>query len=131
EWLRSQGRLEFSKGDVRHFSDLENVFRQHPDIDVVLHLAGQVAVTTSIIDPIDDFQVNAIGTFNVCEVVRKFAPNAILLNASTNKVYGPMMRTKVVEQDTRYMYLNLPSGVSENCPLDFYSPYGCSKGAGD
>jgi CDP-paratose 2-epimerase len=131
EWLRRQGRLEFSRGDVRHYSDLEHVFRLHPDIDVVLHLAGQVAVTTSIIDPLNDFQANAFGTFNMCETVRKFVPGAILLYASTNKVYGPMADTKVIEQETRYMYLDLPNGVSEDCPLDFYSPYGCSKGTGD
>jgi CDP-paratose 2-epimerase len=131
EWLRGQGRLEFSRGDVRHYSDLEHVFLRHPDIDVVLHLGGQTAVTTSIIDPLNDFQANAIGTFNVCETVRKFAPGAILLYASTNKVYGPMIDTKVIEQETRYMYLDLPNGVSEDCPLDFYSPYGCSKGTGD
>lgn len=131
EWLRGQGACEVFRGDVRSFADLERVFRVHPDIDVVLHLAAQVAVTTSVVHPRDDFEVNALGTFNVCEAVRQFAPNAILLNASTNKVYGAMTGVSIAEREGGYEYLNLPYGVPEDQPLEFHSPYGCSKGAGD
>lgn len=131
EWLRRQGECDFFRGDVRKFADLERVFRTHPDIDVVLHLAAQVAVTTSVVQPREDFEVNALGTFNVCEAVRQFAPRAILLNASTNKVYGAMTGVSTVERQGGYEYLDLPCGVTEDQPLEFHSPYGCSKGAGD
>lgn len=131
EWLRGQGECEFVRGDVRNFADLERVFRRHPDIDVALHLAAQVAVTTSVAEPREDFEVNALGTFNVCEAVRQFAPRAILLNASTNKVYGAMTGVSTVEGPGGYEYVDLPHGVSEVQPLEFHSPYGCSKGAGD
>lgn len=129
-WLQEQGNPSFIKGDVRDFAALEEAFRAHPDIDVVLHLAAQVAVTTSVADPRLDFEINALGTLNVLEAVRQWAPQAILLFASTNKVYGAMDDLEVVEMDGRYQYGNL-RGISEERPLDFHSPYGCSKGAAD
>ena len=98
---------------------------------MVLHLAAQVAVTTSIADPAFDFAVNAQGTFNVLEAVRRHAPEAVVLYASTNKVYGGMEQVGVVLRDGRYAYTELPEGVNENQLLDFHSPYGCSKGTGD
>ena len=130
EWLEGLGHFDFVKGDVRDSKILdETVQRIKPD--VVLHLAAQVAVTTSVEDPRTDFEINAFGTFNVCEAVRKWAPEAIILNASTNKVYGEMEAIKVIECNGRYAYANLPNGVSESQPLDFHSPYGCSKGIAD
>lgn len=131
KWLRDQGKFDFIKGDVRNFNELKRVSKKHKDIDVVLHLAAQVAVTTSVANPREDFEINALGTFNVCEAVRQFMPDAILLYASTNKVYGEMKDIKVVEKNGRYEYADLLSGVSEDKPLDFHSPYGCSKGAAD
>jgi CDP-paratose 2-epimerase len=98
---------------------------------VVLHLAAQVAVTTSVTDPRTDFEINALGTFNVCEAVRQAAPDALLLNASTNKVYGHMPEVEVVQRGRCYAYADLPHGVPESQPLDFHSPYGCSKGTAD
>ncbi len=131
DWLKKQGDFTFINGDIRNFDQIKSCLISHKNIDVVLHLAAQVAVTTSVTNPRDDFNTNALGTFNICEGVRKYQPNTILLNASTNKVYGNMEDLKIIERNKRYEYLNLPYGVSENTCLDFYSPYGCSKGAAD
>jgi CDP-paratose 2-epimerase len=99
--------------------------------DVIYHLAGQVAVTTSVLDPRDDFENNALGTFNALEAARTAGSNPIFVYASTNKVYGGMEDVIVEEEATRYRYRDLPLGIPETQPLDFHSPYGCSKGAGD
>jgi CDP-paratose 2-epimerase len=131
EWLRTQGTLEFLQVDVRNGTELASVFRQHQDADQVLHLAAQVAVTTSVRSPREDFEINALGTFNVLEGMRGAGMAAPLIYASTNKVYGEMTSVGVVETDGRYAYQSLPSGVSEQHNLDFHSPYGCSKGAAD
>jgi CDP-paratose 2-epimerase len=98
---------------------------------VVLHLAAQVAVTLSVADPRLDFDVNALGTFNVCEALREANRDAALLYASTNKVYGGMEDVRVSEDAGRYRYVELPQGVPETRQLDFHSPYGCSKGAAE
>jgi CDP-paratose 2-epimerase len=129
QWLASD-RLRFVAGDVRDYATLSGAVRDE-DPDVVLHLAGQVAVTTSVEQPRKDFEINALGAFNVCESIRTLARDAILLNASTNKVYGELPGVDVVERSTRYEYANLQFGVPELQPLDFHSPYGCSKGAAD
>jgi len=101
------------------------------DVDVIVHLASQVAVTTSVTHPREDFEINARGTFNVLEAARLSAKNPIVIYSSTNKVYGEMEALKVEEGETSYRYQDLPHGVPESQPLDFHSPYGCSKGAGD
>ena len=129
--LTKDCHVEFIKCDVRDRAGLASAFRQHADVAVVLHLAAQVAVTTSLSDPRLDFEVNACGTFNVCEVVRELAPTAALLNASTNKVYGRMDDVEMLEGETRYCCVGLADGIAETQPLDFHTPYGCSKGAGD
>jgi CDP-paratose 2-epimerase len=132
EWLRGLGgRFQFVKADIRDAAALSKIFRTHRDASVVLHLAGQVAVTTSITDPRTDFEINALGTFNVLEAVRQNAPRAAFLFSSTNKVYGGMEGEKVVEKKTRYQYGSRPQGIREDFPLDFHSPYGCSKGTAD
>lgn len=99
----------------------------------VIHEASQVAVTTSVIDPRHDFEVNALGTFNVLEAVRTVDRTAPVLYASTNKVYGGLSGAGIVfDMDLEeYRYATLPGGVNEQQPLDFHSPYGCSKGAAD
>jgi CDP-paratose 2-epimerase len=95
-------------------------------------MAAQVAVTTSVTDPRADFEANALGTFNVLEAVRVAARGRpAFLYASTNKVYGGLDHLRVVRRQDRYAYEDLPSGVDELEPLDFHSPYGCSKGASD
>jgi CDP-paratose 2-epimerase len=99
--------------------------------DIIIHLAAQVAVTTSVINPRDDFEINALGTFNVLEAARLNERKPVFLYASTNKVYGGMEDVKVLEAPTRWCYADLPQGCPETQPLDFHSPYGCSKGCGD
>ncbi len=131
-WLRDQpnaGALTFVKGDIRAAETLAQSVT--PQTDRVYHLAGQVAVTTSVVNPREDFEINALGTFNVLEAVRLKAPDAIVLYASTNKVYGGLEERAVDETETRYRLADRPLGIDEHEPLDFHSPYGCSKGCGD
>jgi CDP-paratose 2-epimerase len=130
-WLRENhgDRLTFVRGDICDFGALRVALP--PDAERVFHMAGQVAVTTSVADPRSDFKANALGTFNVLEAVRLGAPKAIVFFASTNKVYGGMEDVAVVEEATRYRYRDFPLGIPESQLLDFHSPYGCSKGAAD
>ncbi|MDX9865330.1 MAG: GDP-mannose 4,6-dehydratase [Anaerolineaceae bacterium] len=116
------------EGDVR---DADAIRTAASEADVIVHLAGQVAVTTSVSDPRDDFENNALGTFNTLEAARASGRNPTFIYSSTNKVYGGMEHVRVVEEATRYRYADLPLGVSEEELLDFHSPYGCSKGTGD
>lgn len=132
EWLREQGLTEFIKADVRDAQAMRSVLARHAGADAVLHLAAQVAVTTSVADPRLDFETNALGTFNVLEAVRTAAEGRpAVLYASTNKVYGGMEEVQIVEKDGRYAYADYPDGMDEHQPLDFHSPYGVSKGCGD
>lgn len=131
EWLKqTYGEKSFSLivGDVR---DAEAIKQAARNADRIVHLAAQVAVTTSVTDPRTDFEINANGTFNVLEAARASGRNPGFLYSSTNKVYGGMEDVRVVEKETRYDYADLPDGASEAQPLDFHSPYGCSKGCGD
>jgi CDP-paratose 2-epimerase len=131
EWLRqSFGGDAFALvvGDLR---DSAVVASAAADADVIVHLGGQVAVTRSLANPRDDFEANAVGTFNVLEGARLAARAPIVLYASTNKVYGGMAGTPVVEDATRWRYRDLPHGCPETQPLDFHSPYACSKGTGE
>jgi len=131
KWLKQFGKFQFVKGDIRDVKTLENICNKNKDIEAVFHLAAQVAVTTSVVNPREDFEINALGTFKVIEAVRKYIPSAAFLYASTNKVYGGMEDVKIKKLKTRYIYKDFPNGVSEDRILDFHSPYGCSKGAGD
>jgi CDP-paratose 2-epimerase len=115
-------------GDVR---DADLLKQAAGDADVIVHLAAQVAVTTSVINPREDFEINALGTFNTLEAARASQKKPIILYASTNKVYGGMEDVQIVEEHTSYRYADYPMGISEEMPLDFHSPYGCSKGSGD
>lgn len=130
EWLREQGNFDFIAGDMRDAELLLSVIARGC-FDVALHLAGQVAVTTSVVEPRRDFEINALGTLNVLEAVRQRSPETIVLNASTNKVYGSLPDSDLREDALRCFIPDLPHGVSETQPLDFHSPYGCSKGAAD
>jgi CDP-paratose 2-epimerase len=129
-WLRSQfgDSLTLIKGDIRDSQALTNAVTS--DIEAIIHLAGQVAVTTSVHNPREDFEINALGTFNLLEAARQSPKPPIVLYSSTNKVYGGMEDVPLTEEPTRYRYSNL-IGISESQPLDFHSPYGCSKGTGD
>ena len=130
-WLtgRYRDRLRVIEGDVRRLGrDFERAVEQ---AEVVVHLAGQVGVTTSLAAPREDFEINALGTLNVLEAVRRSRARPIVVYSSTNKVYGRMLDVSVVERKTRYVYRSLPAGVPETTALEFTSPYGCSKGAAD
>ena len=131
DWLKGRyaDQLTVVDGDIRR--DTDALAKLVDQVGVVFHLAAQVAVTTSVLDPRADFEINALGTFNVLEAVRQSSNSPILVYSSTNKVYGKLDSIEVVERDGRYTYASLPQGVSESTPLDLYSPYGCSKGAGD
>jgi CDP-paratose 2-epimerase len=129
-WLRTQGKFEFVHGDIRNANDVERTVRRTGP-EQVFHLAGQVAMTTSIENPRMDFEVNALGTLNVLEAVRNHAPQAGVIYSSTNKVYGDLEQYAYREDATRYSCVDLPNGFDENVPLEFHSPYGCSKGAAD
>lgn len=138
-WLRQrqqslgqpENTLLLEHTDIRDQEAVTRAFQQHTDAEVVLHLAGQVAVTTSVTDPRHDFEVNALGTFNVLEAARRLPKLRAFLFSSTNKVYGGMEDVGVVERNGRYAYASLDQGVPETQPLDFHSPYGCSKGSAD
>ena len=131
EWLKGEfGENAFSliKGDVRNADQIADAAK---DADVIVHLAGQVAVTTSVTNPRADFEANALGTFNALEAARASGRNPVFLYASTNKVYGGMDDVALKEEATRWLYADLVHGCSETQPLDFHSPYGVSKGTGD
>lgn len=130
QWLREFRPFQFAQIDLRREKDVAEHCRQ-AGYDLILHCAGQVAVTTSVTNPRDDLENNILGTFNLLEAVRQHCPEAFFIYTSTNKVYGGMEDTGVVERNGRYEYAALPDGVSEKQPLDFHSPYGCSKGAAD
>ncbi len=130
-WLQDKfGAKAFQlvKGDVR---DAELLLSASHEAEAIIHLAAQVAVTTSVTKPREDFEINALGTFNVLEAARLNERKPVVIYASTNKVYGEMVDVRVVEDDTRWHYADLPMGCPETQPLDFHSPYGCSKGCGD
>jgi CDP-paratose 2-epimerase len=97
----------------------------------IVHLAAQVAVTCSVQNPREDFEINALGTLNVLEAARLSSQKPLVIYSSTNKVYGGLEHHRVVEEATRYALADLPDGVSESHMLDFHSPYGCSKGSAD
>jgi len=117
--------------DIRNWNDVEVFFKNQKDITVIIHVAAQVAFSKSVENPRLDFEINALGTFNLLEALRLYHPNAIFLNASTNQVYGQQQDEPLIELDKRFDYKNLKFGLPETFPLSFLSPYGCSKGAAD
>lgn len=131
-WLQNKygdKKLEVVIGDIR--IDKQKLLSLVSKVDVVYHLAAQAAVTTSVANPYEDFTINALGTFNVLETIRQSKNNPVLIYASTNKVYGKMEDIGIEEKEKRYEYKDLSHGIPENRLLDFFSPYGCSKGAAD
>lgn len=131
EWLqkKADGNLEVIEGDVR---DARAVAKAVAGATEIYHFAAQVAVTSSVRDPATDFQVNAVGTFNVLEAARHSGQKPFILFTSTNKVYGALESVAVVEDGTRYRAKDSRfRGIDEREPLDFHSPYGCSKGTAD
>ena len=133
EWLRrhpNAQNLEVLIGDIRlPTRALQQAIEAS---DALFHMAGQVAVTTSVKDPVQDFEVNALGAFKLLELVRNSSrKQPVFVYASTNKVYGGMDNVEIREYKDRFGYADLPEGVPEDRLLDFHSPYGCSKGAAD
>jgi CDP-paratose 2-epimerase len=126
------GRLVHLRADTRSRTDVDDAFARHAEgVTAVAHLAGQVAMTTSIERPRYDFEVNALGAMNVLEAIRARTPDAVAMFSSTNKVYGDLARLRHEEKATRWTIPDHPRGLDEAVPLDFHSPYGCSKGAAD
>ncbi len=131
DWLRTVGEFEFLKVDITNSVAIARAVSAHADMNLCLHLAAQVAVTTSVTDPRNDFLINALGTFNLLEAIRAARIDPVLIYSSTNKVYGGMEDVAIRKTAQRYEYAELTGGVSEQRGLDFHSPYGCSKGAAD
>lgn len=129
-WLRDQGTFRYVHGDIRNQNDITRLVQDFQP-EAIFHLAGQVAMTTSIANPRMDLEVNVMGTHNLLEAVRLYAPEAAVLYSSTNKVYGDLEQYTFRETDTRYECIDKPNGFDESTSLDFHSPYGCSKGAAD
>lgn len=129
-WLQSQGKFRFEHGDIRNQNDITSIVQGFRP-DAVFHLAGQVAMTTSIANPRMDFEVNVMGTHNLLEAIRLHAPEAAVVYSSTNKVYGDLEQYAYEETATRYQCIDRPQGFDEATQLAFHSPYGCSKGAAD
>lgn len=129
-WLRSKGEFKYFPYDIRNTNDVETVIKEVKP-DYIFHLSGQVAMTTSIANPRLDFEVNALGMFNLLDAVRKYSPDSVILFSSTNKVYGDFEHLHFREEATRYVCEEYPNGFPEDITLDFHSPYGCSKGSAD
>ncbi len=130
EWLKSCGKFKFYKENTKDFEKISNVIKQEKP-DVIYHLAGQVAMTTSIANPRLDFETNVLGSFNVLESIRLFSPETVVVYSSTNKVYGDFEYLDYEETNSRYICKQYPEGFDEKVTLDFHSPYGCSKGSAD
>ena len=130
QWLQSLGKVTFIHGDTRNKNDVECLIRDG-QFDAVFHLAGQVAMTTSIANPYKDFEINTMGAVNLLDSIRKYSPQTAVFFSSTNKVYGDLENYTYDETATRYVCREFPKGFDESVPQDFRSPYGCSKGAAD
>lgn len=130
KWLRKKWGKSFEFFRLHVIEDQKKLSALIKRVDAVYHFAAQVAVTTSVIDPLNDFQINARGTLNVLESIRNSPNKPALLFSSTNKVYGNMENLGVKLTKNGYRYKTL-AGIKESQPLDFHSPYGCSKGAAD
>lgn len=132
QWLRSRHGMDwtFVQEDIRDSFALEKTIK-HYKPGVIAHLAGQVAMTTSLQNPRMDFEINGMGTLNVLESVRLHSSDTIVLYSSTNKVYGSLEELNYRETDLRYELVDHPKGLDESLQLDGHSPYGCSKLTGD
>ena len=129
-WLQGLGPFRFISGDVRPRETLEVVVKEVQP-EAIFHLAGQVAMTTSVANPRHDFETNAVGSINLLEAVRQYCPEAVIVYASSNKVYGELAGLELTEEALRYTAPTHPAGINESFSLDFRTPYGCSKGTAD
>jgi len=132
-WLKSRygAQVQLQFGDVRDIAALRTALR---GVDRVFHFAAQVAVTTSLVDPMEDFDFNAKGTLSLLEAARSLDEPPSLLFTSTNKVYGDLGDVRLCRSNRRYVPASRRTathGIGEGRALDFHSPYGCSKGAAE
>ena len=131
-WLKQRhgGRVSHIAGDVR---DEDELVRAAQQASAVFHFAAQVAVTTSLVDPREDFDINVRGTINLLDAVRVRSEPVPIIFASTNKVYGDLADIEFDTLHDRYEPKSFAArrGIDESRPLDFHTPYGCSKGAAD
>jgi CDP-paratose 2-epimerase len=133
-WLEQHappGCFHFIQADLTDVESVRAVFRRHAPFDFIAHVGGQVAMTTSLQEPARDLKTNVLGTFHVLEAARSFSPDALIAYSSTNKVYGDLEGLRYEETTSRYCLGDYPAGLDEKLPLDFSTPYGCSKGAAD
>ncbi len=133
-WLNSfakKDQITFLKEDICKKDIIYKFFKDFSPFDFICHVAGQVAMTKSILNPRKDLETNLIGTFNILESSRLYSPNSFIAYSSTNKVYGDLNSLAIIETDTRYKLKDYPNGLDETIPLDFSTPYGCSKGSAD
>jgi CDP-paratose 2-epimerase len=131
EYLCERFRLAVDYLDVRFHDQVDAYWSAHRDVDVILHLAGQVSLVASLAHPRYDFEANALGTFNVLEATRRFLPDAKVIYASTNKVYGDLRGLRVEDAGTRYRLPDFPQGLAEDLPIELHGCYSCSKGTAD
>ncbi len=134
KWLQGKsisGDLVFYEHDLADGPGLDDIIFRHGPFDYACHLGGQVAMTTSLEDPERDMRTNVVGTFNLLESIRRHSPESIIAYSSTNKVYGDLEWLEYGEGEKRFTLPAYPEGLDESTPLDFASPYGCSKGAAD
>jgi CDP-paratose 2-epimerase len=129
-WLKGQGTFDFILGDIRNSEEVSSAVNSIIP-EAIFHLAGQTAMTISIADPRMDFETNALGTLNLLEAVRSKCPESAIIYSSTNKVYGDLKRYNYAETATRYECIDRPVGFDDDTPLEFHTPYGCSKGAAE
>jgi CDP-paratose 2-epimerase len=130
ELIQSSG-VTFLNCDIRNQDDVRRLFTENGPFDCIYHMAAQVAFKVSVESPRLDFEINALGTFNLLEALRTLSPDALFVYASTNQVYGELNDVPVTEYETRFDFSENLKGITESHRLDFLSPYGCSKGAGD
>jgi len=123
--------LHISQVDVSKYDEFSKTIGQFGEFDVLIHLAGQVSLLSSITNPRRDFEVNALGSLNILEFVRLNMPKAIVVGMSSNKIYGDLNYIDCIETAKRYTTPNNMHGFNESLHLDFHGPYGCSKGTQD
>ncbi len=131
-YLKQYKNISLIKEDIRNLELLTETCR---DVDIIIHAAAQTAVTTSLSDPWSDFSVNALGSFNLLEAVRRAKIKPVIIYCSTNKVYGENVnKIGVIQEESRYRFEDrYEKGISENFDIDLceHTPYGCSKLTGD
>ncbi len=121
----------FYKCDILNLKKMERIFKKKYYFGSIIHTAGQVTVTDSIINPIKDLKINSLGTIHLLELTKKYNIKAKFIYSSTNKIYGNLEHLNLKKKDNKYFIKNYKNGIDENYNIDYCSPYGCSKGSAD